>query len=392
MCITSCANGSQIKPFLIHSNGGKAALNDDYIISPKIVSNLAEVPGVGVARTKNGSMERFLFVKYAHHFVKHLPAGYGKNGKAVCLTLDGHTSRWCPVALRYLKDNNVFVWCLASHTSMWTQPNDMGVNARVKALTHECFRLWLRSNPRAIMGQDDYNGMFATAWNKFLALELYELTTRPDKTNVASRAFAKAGLFPFLEQPPFWYEACLILGTSPTAASTASPPAPQPASKSSTTGLTNFVETAYLAHIAAPAAQAEEREENKRKRKGLGGIPSTRTGADCGAEGIIAMIEANAKKKKDEGEAAAVERVRMLEQIAVLVERMGELDSTDASKVKSKIRRELASTGITRTRIKAIGAAVDKETGEKFGDFEKTEVKAAVKKYLEVYPSAAKKV
>jgi len=39
----------------------------------------------------------------------------------VILILDGHSSRWDPVALHLFKANNVHVWVIASHTSAWGQ-------------------------------------------------------------------------------------------------------------------------------------------------------------------------------------------------------------------------------------------------------------------------------
>jgi hypothetical protein len=46
------------------------------------------------------------------------------------LLLDGHGSRWSVPALRKLISNNVFPFIFASHTSIWAQLNDAGVNKR----------------------------------------------------------------------------------------------------------------------------------------------------------------------------------------------------------------------------------------------------------------------
>jgi hypothetical protein len=53
------------------------------------------------------------------------PAG----GKPVLLFLDGHASRWSLAALLKLRENNVFVFCVPSHSTIWSQPNDAGCNA-----------------------------------------------------------------------------------------------------------------------------------------------------------------------------------------------------------------------------------------------------------------------
>ena len=57
-----------------------------------------------------------------------------RNGKLdtvkTYLFLDGHNSRWTYDGLTFLHDNNVIVICLPSHTSVITQPNDNGINAK----------------------------------------------------------------------------------------------------------------------------------------------------------------------------------------------------------------------------------------------------------------------
>ena len=79
---------------------------------------------IRVLQTDNGSMTREAFCEYAKHFVSQLPGGYGKGGKMSYLFLDGHSSRWNLTALRYFEDNNVCVFVIPSHTSIWAQPND----------------------------------------------------------------------------------------------------------------------------------------------------------------------------------------------------------------------------------------------------------------------------
>ena len=68
-----------------------------------------------------GSMDLENFAKFAFYFVSNLPEGYGPGQKCVILILDGHSSRWDPVALHLFKSNNVHVWVIASHTSAWGQ-------------------------------------------------------------------------------------------------------------------------------------------------------------------------------------------------------------------------------------------------------------------------------
>ena len=77
-----------------------------------------------------GSMDLINFPKLAYYFCKNLPEGYGKGKKCVLLILDGHSSRWSPIALRIFQSNNVHVWVIASHSSVWYQVRFVCVAAR----------------------------------------------------------------------------------------------------------------------------------------------------------------------------------------------------------------------------------------------------------------------
>ena len=61
---------------------------------------------------------------FAEHFVTNLPANHGP----VLLLLDGHGSRWSLQALQLLLKNKVYPFFIASHTSIWAQSNDCGLN------------------------------------------------------------------------------------------------------------------------------------------------------------------------------------------------------------------------------------------------------------------------
>ena len=87
--------------------------------------------GIDVRTTKNGSMERGRFLDYSNHFSSQLPSDQGKNQLPAFLLLDGHNSRWDIAALAIMINNNTFTFYLASHTSIWSQPNDAGPNKKM---------------------------------------------------------------------------------------------------------------------------------------------------------------------------------------------------------------------------------------------------------------------
>ena len=81
---------------------------------------------LNVNTTSSESMTQSVFFDYCLHFVQSLPDHQGK-GKFPCiLILDGHVSSWNVAALRFLIMNNVYPFSLASHTTIWSQPNDNG--------------------------------------------------------------------------------------------------------------------------------------------------------------------------------------------------------------------------------------------------------------------------
>eukprot|EP00978_Attheya_sp_CCMP212_P027247 scaffold91161_cov32-Attheya_sp.AAC.1 len=151
MCITTRADGAP-GPFIIHAGGIKkkdedcneaGSLDDEFRFDPKYLAGLCNLDvdpnnpkeahhsnpmNFDVRVTPNGSMDKQHFLDWSHHFVCNLPESQGKNKEPVFLTLDGHVSRSNLAAMRYLKENNVFVFFLLSHTSIWSQPNDCGVN------------------------------------------------------------------------------------------------------------------------------------------------------------------------------------------------------------------------------------------------------------------------
>ncbi len=125
-------------PILIHADKSKSKEKEaeervrqrngesptETVTSSRWTVGLENLPDIKVETTNSGSMTQEVFMTYAKHFVETLPAGHGP----IMLFLDGHASRWNKYALKYLMDNRMFMFFLASHTSIWAQPNDAGVN------------------------------------------------------------------------------------------------------------------------------------------------------------------------------------------------------------------------------------------------------------------------
>jgi hypothetical protein len=210
--LTTCADGRYLAPFIIHS-GSPGTEEHKQTITEAHLENLPE--GSNATVTGKGSMTQVTFERYAHHLVMSLkefrPKSATGKPKTMVLFLDGHASRWNPTALEYLKDNDVEVFCLPSHTSIWTQPNDLGVNKSLKAFLKRAASKYLRKSwTKSGLPRDEYNKVFTAGWEGFLKKERKELSKKYH--NVAVRAFEKAGIFPHQDMPEQWLNAANTIG------------------------------------------------------------------------------------------------------------------------------------------------------------------------------------
>ncbi len=177
---------------------------NDTITSPRWTVGMEKAPDIRVETTNSGSMTQEVFFVYAKHFVEALPAGHGP----VILFLDGHGSRWNQDALQYFMDNRVFPFVLASHTSIWSQPNDAGVNKRFHWSIEEAFRKVRRTTDSYSI--PFFNSNFVEGWHTFLQTERDDL--RRVNMNNTTRAFKRTGLFPFDPFSESWTEAIETIG------------------------------------------------------------------------------------------------------------------------------------------------------------------------------------
>ena len=169
------------------------------------------VYGFLVLATPNGSMKQCTMLPYAEHFVASLPKNRDPL-EAVILLLDGHSSRWDLPALLYLLQHGVYPFYLPSHTSIWSQANDVGPNMRL----HKCISEAAKKRRRGIRGRaftpSDWNVVFREAWADFLSRERSDF--RQMKSNSATYAFGKTGIYPFNPRSSSWIDAIDTLGSS----------------------------------------------------------------------------------------------------------------------------------------------------------------------------------
>ena len=163
--------------------------------------------GLTLTTSSSGSMTQENFYFYAKHFISNLPSDQGKKKLPVVLFLDGHASRWNVAALRLLMNNNVYPFFLPSHTSIWSQPNDCGVNKRFHAAVEKAAKLVRRFQAEASITY--FNRIFMKAWALFLDMESNDLFIGDNNTTTS---YAKTGLYPFNPCADTWEEAINTLG------------------------------------------------------------------------------------------------------------------------------------------------------------------------------------
>ena len=153
--ITTCADGTaSVLPQVIHTGAR---------LSKNLVEELPDDYAMHV--TKKGSQDKAGFEKWAKHFVNTARRGMGDEVKTI-LFLDGHNSRWTYEGLSHLHRNNAIVICLPSHTSIITQPNDNGINAKFHEEMGNATKLWRGMHAGMTIGKGDANWCIVKAWEK----------------------------------------------------------------------------------------------------------------------------------------------------------------------------------------------------------------------------------
>ena len=204
-------------PLLIHTNKSKTKAKEQEerlrqrqgetptvdTVAPRFLEGLDDVPEVSVATTHSGSMTQEVFYQFVKHFIASLSEGHGP----VILLLDGHGSRWSVPALQLLLANNVYPFFIASHTSIWAQPNDAGINKRFHWALEQLARS-SRRNGAPNVGY--FNRIFAGGWKRFLAEERADMVSTG--CNNTTNAYRRTGVKPFDPFCSAWGESIETLG------------------------------------------------------------------------------------------------------------------------------------------------------------------------------------
>jgi len=170
------------------------------------------LPEVIVISNSAGSSTQETFFHYCEHFVKSvLPAS---KRDPIILLLDGHASHWNTQALCLLMHNRIFPFFLPSHTSIWSQPNDAGINigfhSAIENATKKC--RWAAAVSCRTPTVHYHNEILSDALTSFYLREHEDILEPMLKCNNTTNAWEQTGLFPFNPLCEAWMTAIATLG------------------------------------------------------------------------------------------------------------------------------------------------------------------------------------
>ena len=144
-------------------------------IPPFVIFNVKQLnplwmrDGVGGTRyglSKKGWIDRELFHGWlVEHFLKHAVAS------RPLLLLDGHSSHYEPATIRFAKENDVIILCLAPHTTHETQPLDCSLFWPLKIHWREAVHDLYQKNPGKVISKLNFSGIFRQAWLQSITAE-----------------------------------------------------------------------------------------------------------------------------------------------------------------------------------------------------------------------------
>ena len=138
---------------------------DRKILSPELTHG--EVPGTIYGLSKNGWMDMELFdLWFTNHFLRFAPAA-----RPILLLLDGHSSHYCPDAVRLAAQEQVILFTLPPNTTHLSQPLDKGCfSSQLKVAWKEACHHFLTINPGKVVTRYQFSMLFSQAWMKSMTV------------------------------------------------------------------------------------------------------------------------------------------------------------------------------------------------------------------------------
>ncbi len=208
--VTTRADGALNIPLaVIHSQPG-AKDSDSCRYTLDVVGNLDE--DVLPYRTPNGSADQKYFAKFSHFFCKHLGRQDGLQADPVFLLLDGAIRIWTYQGLSHFRSQKVYVYCIPSHSSIWSQANDAGPNSSFKAAKGMVMQEWRKNNPFEVLNRLTFNKLLMDSWHKWKSSQATQL--EQTGVNAISSAWRRVGLQPVNRYCESWSSAIATIGVA----------------------------------------------------------------------------------------------------------------------------------------------------------------------------------
>ncbi len=142
---------------------------------------VGEVPGTIYGLVQKGWMTQELFMLwFDRHFLRYAPAT-----RPILLLLDGHSSHYCPEALKLAQQEEVIMLALPPNTTHLTQPLDKGVFGPLKLRWRQVVHDFRVSHPGQVVTQYNFCSLLSKAWVEAMTPK-----------NISS-GFSTTGIYPF---------------------------------------------------------------------------------------------------------------------------------------------------------------------------------------------------
>ena len=141
--------------------------------------------GTLVKASDSGWINKDLFVEFGVHFVSFLKNEGLDNGLPHVLLMDNHYAHIFNLEfLELMKQNNIHVFALPSHTTHWLQPLDRVPFGTLKRTWNEEMRIYTRNSAGVKLEKKTFFKIFSPVWAKSMTVDL------------AQAGFRATGLFP----------------------------------------------------------------------------------------------------------------------------------------------------------------------------------------------------
>ena len=144
---------------------------DGYSLPPMVIWNRKKLPAElsngEVAGTVYGLSDKgWIDGELFYVWFRNLFLSYAPPCRPLLLLVDGHSSHYCPEAIRYAAEQQVIIFTFPPNTTHLTQPLDKGMFGPLKIAWREEVHNYLIKNPGKVISKHNFSHIFSEAWYK----------------------------------------------------------------------------------------------------------------------------------------------------------------------------------------------------------------------------------